>query len=125
MIVWGHDRTEAIARTKRALEEFRVFGLKTTIGFHRVVMDNAKFVKGDLSTRFLEEEYPDNKYTVLDNDTREHAAIVAALDTFIKERHIAVASSSDGKSDDGASTLSPWVAFHRRGGLRTFQGSGS
>ena len=125
MIVWGHDRTEAIARTKRALEEFRVFGLKTTIGFHRVVMDNATFVKGDLSTRFLEEEYPDNKYTVLDTDTREHAAIVVALDTFMKERHIAVSAKNDGTNDGAVATLTPWVAFHRRGGLRTFQGSGS
>jgi acetyl-CoA carboxylase biotin carboxylase subunit len=125
MIVWGHDRTEAIARTKRALEEFRVFGLKTTIGFHRVVMDNAKFVAGDLSTRFLEEEYPDNKYAVIDADMKEHAAIAVALDTFIKERHIAVALPGDGAATTSPCALSPWVAFHRRSGLRSFQGDGS
>ncbi|MBU8934595.1 MAG: acetyl-CoA carboxylase biotin carboxylase subunit [candidate division Zixibacteria bacterium] len=115
MIVWGRNREEAIARTKRALEEYRISGVKTTIGFHRVVMDNAKFVAGDISTNFLHEEYPDNNYTPLDDNLREKAAIAAALETYIRERKIAVSSGSERRHSN-------WNAIHRRS-LKHFGGS--
>jgi len=117
LIVWGKDRSEAISRTQRALEEYRVSGVKTTIGFHRVVLNNKKFISGDLSTKFLEEEYPDHTYWALDDTIRENAAIAVALDTFTKERQIAVGSQQ------AEPTLSGWTSFHRRSCLRTFTGS--
>ena len=117
LIVWGKDRTEAINRTKRALEEYRVSGLKTTIGFCHAVMDNDTFIKGKLSTRFLEEEYPNNEYTFLTETIIQQAALAVALDTFIKERKISVGT------DEGKSTQSGWVSYYRRGGLRHFGGS--
>ena len=115
MIVWGQNREEAIARTKRALEEYRISGVKTTIGFHRVVMDNPKFVSGDISTKFLQEEYPDNNYTQLDDNLREKAAIAAALETFIRERKIAVNSGNKRRQLN-------WTAVYRRN-LSHFGGS--
>ncbi len=54
LIVWGHDRPEAISRMRRALGEFVIQGVKTTIPFHQRVFNNAKFLKGNFSTRFLE-----------------------------------------------------------------------
>ncbi|MCG9479043.1 MAG: acetyl-CoA carboxylase biotin carboxylase subunit [Actinomycetia bacterium] len=56
LIVWGNDRTEAIARSKRALEEFKVEGIKTTIPFYKKVLENKKFVEGKIHTHFIEEE---------------------------------------------------------------------
>ncbi len=55
MIVYGDDRLETISRARRALEEFIVEGIPTTIPFHLRVMDNEAFIKGDFSTRFIEE----------------------------------------------------------------------
>lgn len=56
VIAYGADRTEAIARMKRALSEFVVAGVKTLIPFHLALLDNEKFVKGEFTTRFLDTE---------------------------------------------------------------------
>ncbi len=54
LIVWGKDRDHAIARGKRALEEFIVEGIKTTIPFHLQVLEDPRFVSGNFDTGFLE-----------------------------------------------------------------------
>ncbi|MCP5054323.1 MAG: acetyl-CoA carboxylase biotin carboxylase subunit [bacterium] len=53
LITWGNNRREAIDRMKRALGEFRVEGLKTTIPFHQKVMSNKEFLKGQYTTDFI------------------------------------------------------------------------
>ncbi|WDL97026.1 acetyl-CoA carboxylase biotin carboxylase subunit [Alicyclobacillus sp. ALC3] len=55
LIVWAPTRELAIARMRRALSEFRIEGIKTTIPFHLKLMDNEAFRAGDVTTRFLEE----------------------------------------------------------------------
>ncbi len=57
LIVWGRTRDEAIRRMRRALYEYIIVGVKTNIPFHKAVMDNERFIKGDLSTHFIEDEY--------------------------------------------------------------------
>jgi len=54
LIVHGTDRTEAIARMKRALQEFIVEGIRTTIPFHLRVLDHKDFISGKYNTSFLE-----------------------------------------------------------------------
>jgi acetyl-CoA carboxylase biotin carboxylase subunit len=54
LIVWGKDREEAISRMKRALSEFAIEGVSTTIPFHQKLMNHNKFISGDFSIRFLE-----------------------------------------------------------------------
>jgi pyruvate carboxylase subunit A len=56
LIAWGRDRDEAIARMRRALYEYIILGVKTNIPFHKAVMENPRFVKGELSTHFIESE---------------------------------------------------------------------
>jgi acetyl-CoA carboxylase biotin carboxylase subunit len=53
----GADRAEALARMRRALAEFQLEGLKTTIPFHARLLADVRFAEGRYSTRFLEEEY--------------------------------------------------------------------
>ena len=55
LIVWGADREEAIARMKRALSEFAVEGVHTTIPFHMKLLEHPKFVNGDFDIKFLDE----------------------------------------------------------------------
>lgn len=55
LIVWGPTREDAIARMKRALQEFSIEGIKTTIPFHLKVLDHENFVSGDFDIKFLEE----------------------------------------------------------------------
>jgi len=54
LIVHADTRPEAIARMKRALGEFEIEGIKTTIPLHRRIMDDSNFVKGKYSTGFLD-----------------------------------------------------------------------
>lgn len=54
VIVWGKDRPEAIERMKRALAEFEITGIKTTIPFHQQLLNHEVFVSGDFNTHFLE-----------------------------------------------------------------------
>ncbi|GGI95921.1 biotin carboxylase 1 [Alicyclobacillus cellulosilyticus] len=55
LIVWAPDRQQAIQRMLRALGEFRIEGVKTTIPFHMKLMQNERFQRGEVTTRFLEE----------------------------------------------------------------------
>jgi len=60
LIVWGADREEAIARMKRALSEFVIDGIKTTIPFHLKVLNNAFFQKGEVYTNFIQRRMSDS-----------------------------------------------------------------
>ncbi|WP_127585990.1 acetyl-CoA carboxylase biotin carboxylase subunit [Paenibacillus koleovorans] len=55
LIVWGHTREEAIDRMKRALAEFAIEGIHTTIPFHLKLLDHKLFHKGTFDIKFLEE----------------------------------------------------------------------
>jgi acetyl-CoA carboxylase biotin carboxylase subunit len=55
IIVWGADRTEAIARMQRALDECVIQGVPTTIPFQQALLNDAAFRRGDVSTRYLDE----------------------------------------------------------------------
>lgn len=54
VIAWGRDRNEAIERMRRALDEFTIEGIYTTIDFHKKLMINEIFRTGDFDTKFLE-----------------------------------------------------------------------
>jgi acetyl-CoA carboxylase biotin carboxylase subunit len=54
LIVRGKDRMETIARGRRALEQFVIEGVKTTIPLHRAILNNEQFIRGDISTRFMD-----------------------------------------------------------------------
>jgi acetyl-CoA carboxylase, biotin carboxylase subunit len=54
LIVWGKDRNHAIARGRRALEEFTIEGIKTTIPFHLKVLEDERFVSGKFDTGFID-----------------------------------------------------------------------
>ena len=58
LIVHGDDRAEAIMRMRRALDEVRIDGVRTTVPFHRKMMVNSDFVEARVSTNFLEKNRP-------------------------------------------------------------------
>lgn len=59
LIVWGSDRQEALARGERALREFEIGGVKTTIPFHLKALANPQFRSGDVCTDFLATHMPE------------------------------------------------------------------
>ena len=60
LIVWAEDRPRCIERTKRALWEFQIGGVRNNIPFHQVVMNNSQFRLGKYNTSFIP------KYKILD-----------------------------------------------------------
>ncbi|MDZ4178290.1 MAG: acetyl-CoA carboxylase biotin carboxylase subunit [Coriobacteriia bacterium] len=55
LIVWGETRAEAIARARRALDEFIVVGIPTTVSFHQRVIEIDAFQAGDVYTDFIDQ----------------------------------------------------------------------
>jgi acetyl-CoA carboxylase biotin carboxylase subunit len=58
LIVWGETREVALARSRRALQEFRIEGVKTNLPFHRGIVDNAAFLRAEVSTNLLDRVGP-------------------------------------------------------------------
>jgi len=56
LVSWGKDRNEAIERMRRALYEYVIVGVKTNIPFHLAVMENPRYVAGELETGFIDKE---------------------------------------------------------------------
>jgi acetyl-CoA carboxylase biotin carboxylase subunit len=57
LIVWGETRGEALLRMRRALEEYRIIGIKTNIPFHQQMMDSTRFIGGQFDTTFVENRF--------------------------------------------------------------------
>ncbi|HAY3555429.1 TPA: acetyl-CoA carboxylase biotin carboxylase subunit [Elizabethkingia meningoseptica] len=62
LITTAQTREEAIAKMRRALEEFYIEGVKTTIPFHRQLLDNEDFLSGNYTTKFMESFVMDKNY---------------------------------------------------------------
>ena len=56
LTAWGRDRQEAIVRMRRALYEYIIVGVHTNIPFHKAVLENPRFVEGELGTHFIDME---------------------------------------------------------------------
>jgi pyruvate carboxylase subunit A len=55
--VWGMNRQQAIERMRRAIYEYVILGVKTTLPLHHALMNNTHFINGDTHTHFLKEEH--------------------------------------------------------------------
>lgn len=62
LIVTAQTREESIAKMKRALEEFYIEGVKTTIAFHRQLLENEDFLAGNYTTKFMEDFVMDRSF---------------------------------------------------------------
>lgn len=74
LCAWGADRTEAIARMRRAIYEYVIIGVKTTLPLHHAIMHNQHFADGDTHTHFLQEEHMQKTLAryVREEETRIH-----------------------------------------------------
>jgi acetyl-CoA carboxylase biotin carboxylase subunit len=57
LICWGQTREEALARMRRALDELVIDGVKTTAGFHQLLLGHEQFQKGEFHTRYVQEVF--------------------------------------------------------------------
>ena len=68
LIVTAQTREEAINKMRRALDEFYIEGVKTTVPFHRQLMDDPDFIAGNYTTKFMEDFVIDESYSMEDVD---------------------------------------------------------
>ncbi len=79
LITWGRTRAEAISRMERALAEYDVAGVRTTLPFCRFVMQHPAFRDGDFSTHFVAEHFDPAALHHPDPETDRAAALAAVL----------------------------------------------
>ena len=112
LVAWGKNRTEAIARMRRALNEYVVTGVKTTIPFHIRVMNNRHFIEGDFDTNFIDKVFfKEEGERILEHG--DVAMITAAIQVFLEERKHAMAQ----KPLEAAGPVSMWK-YSTRPGMR-------
>jgi len=94
LIVWGRTRNEAIARMQRALSEYVILGVKTTIPFHKSMMANQQFRAANLHTHFVDQykkEIIENIEKVIQKDKEMEARLKS---TFLPSRKVAAVSAA-------------------------------
>ena len=83
LVVWGSDRAEAIGRTRRALQDYHLVGIPTSIPFFLKLLDDVDFVAGKYSTAFIRPEWMSDLGP--DEDAEELAALGAAIAAFERD----------------------------------------
>ena len=109
LCTWGRDRGEAVAHMARALQEYSVQGLATTIPFHRRVMADPRFQAGPVDTTYLDTHFPDRPHA-WDEAARSVALIAAALHAAREAARRPAARAGAGES--------PWVLAARQAAVR-------
>jgi acetyl-CoA carboxylase biotin carboxylase subunit len=110
LAVWGETRGEAILRMRRALQEYRILGIKTNIPLHLKVMDSTSFIAGKFNTQFIEDRFVLNPR---ESQERERAAAVAATLLIHQQRKGALTNPFPADVPG-----SSWKREGRRAGLR-------
>ncbi len=113
LIVWGETRAQAILRMRRALEEYRIIGVRTNIPFHQTMMDSHRFMGGQYDTRFVEERFSMEDAAENRQDFSEVAAILATL---VEHHETEVSSQFVQRNERDASNwrwVSRWERMHR------------
>jgi acetyl-CoA carboxylase, biotin carboxylase subunit len=86
LIAWGQDRTEAVARLRRALEEHSIAGVKTNTSLLLAILRDPEFLRADIYTRWLDERLPqfvgENVAPAADSVVEDAAVLTALLHTF-------------------------------------------
>ena len=105
LLVWAPTRQEAIVRMKRALSEYMIRGIKTSIPFHILVMDHQKFIDGDYDTTFIDKVMGKIEYKKRHHDV---AAISSVLMKILSDQRARLPQHEEGK------VANPWKMSGRR-----------
>jgi acetyl-CoA carboxylase biotin carboxylase subunit len=114
LIAWGATRSDAVARMQRALQEYEVLGVRTTIPFFLWLLGEPDFHAGRFDTTYLDRLLASRhgaSFSAFDAADEETIAIAAALDAMFR-------ASSDGNGAVRRSSRSAWAAAGRQEALR-------
>jgi len=113
LIVWGETRAQAILRMRRALEEYRVVGVRTNIPFHQTMMDSHRFMGGQYDTRFVEERFSMEEAEEHREGDTEVAAILATLVAHQETERTAHIVNRNERDASNWKWVGRWERMHR------------
>lgn len=113
LVVWGETRGEALLRMRRALEEYRVMGVNTNIPFHQQILNDTRFIGGQIDTTFLE-----SRFSMAEEDDSMDLEVVAIAAVLLAHRRgqrslTMVRLQDDGQSLSNWKRIGRWEAVHR------------
>jgi acetyl-CoA carboxylase, biotin carboxylase subunit len=114
LVAWGEDRDEALARMRRALREYHILGIKTTIPLHQRILEAPAFLDGTYSTSFLERFLGEHSGFV--SEENEQMLLVAAA----LARYLAL-ENNNGRPTERRPE-SPWKLLGKMERMRKLQG---
>ena len=114
LITWGRDRPEAVQRMRRALMEYTVQGIKTTIPFHQRVMADPDFLRGDIDTTYIDRRFAGRPHA-WDESQRDVALVAAAIHAHLRDHARAGTPARGGRAAESA-----WKLAARQAALRRF-----
>lgn len=113
LIVWGETRAQAILRMRRALEEYRIVGVRTNIPFHQNLMDSLRFMGGQFDTRFVEERFTMDDAVESRTANAEIAAILATLAAHEQSERSANIVRRNERDTSNWKWVGRWERMHR------------
>ncbi|MBL8154768.1 MAG: acetyl-CoA carboxylase biotin carboxylase subunit [Anaerolineae bacterium] len=114
LICWGEDRSEAMLRMRRALQEYVIMGVKHNVPFHQNLMNSFSFMAGKFDTKFVEERFSMDTYEDSPSEDELETAAIAA--TLFAHRQRQLASQVVTKNERDTSNwkwVSRWERMHR------------
>ena len=102
LVAWAPDRSQAIERMRRALTEYQVEGVKTTLPFFRWMLRQPAFLEGRVDTAFLDKLLANRQrdsFSTGTSEIDEHVVLAAAVHTFLTTKNSSYESSSLQDSD--------------------------
>jgi acetyl-CoA carboxylase biotin carboxylase subunit len=111
LIVWGASRPEAIRRLSRALEEYRLMGIKTNLPFHQKLVDSHHFISGKFDTSFVEHYFKPEVDPARLNP--EAAAILATLVAHNRQQQAAQIIGPNERDTSNWKWVGRWERMHR------------
>ena len=102
IIAWGSDREQARRRMLRALGEFRVLGLRTSVPFHRAMLSDPRFVRGEINTEYVEREFQ-----MEPPQPPDHGALAALAGAAFLHANGAISPTANGRNGAGGAH-NPW-----------------
>ncbi len=111
LIVWGKDRHSAINKMKRALNEYKIYGVKTNISFLERIFNVSDFTEGNYDTHFIEKNYKELTAKKTDTISGKISAMAAFVD-YLEQK-----PEKSNVNNYNARKINPWKEFGRRRSL--------
>ena len=112
LITWGGTRKQAIATMMEALDQYYIRGVDTNLPFVSSIMRHPKFASGELSTNFIDEEYPEG-FIVEPLEMSELARLVCAMSTIHHRYYLRAGTISNQVKGYGRNYNADWVVIIR------------